>query len=99
MRHFAQPIFEMGQSSVNEKIDPKSYLPGRDAVTNAVKDLSDNLRQKLARDMQKGLLRLGDAFTVDEAHLKLQGRHYYDFTLHFMEIIEHGTYRDASFKN
>ena len=39
MRYFVHGIFKMGQSVLeSEKIDPKSYLRGRTAVKNAVRD-------------------------------------------------------------
>ncbi len=41
LNHFARTLFEMGQTvPANERIDPWSYLPGRTAITNAVKDIS-----------------------------------------------------------
>ena len=47
MRMFAKSIFEMDQSfPVNENIDPSGYFPRRTADTNAVHDISNNLRTK-----------------------------------------------------
>ena len=38
----------MGQTiPENEKIDPRSYLPGRNAVTGAVNEISDSFGKKL----------------------------------------------------
>ena len=86
MRIFAQSIFEMGQSvPANESIDPSGYLPGRTAVTIAVGDISKNLRIKFVTEKKYGLLQFGGAVTVDGVHLKLQGKHYYDFTLHLLK--------------
>ncbi len=46
-RHFAQAIFEMGQTiPINVKIYTKFYLAGRTAVTCALKDLTDFVRQE-----------------------------------------------------
>ena len=76
MRPFAKTIFEMGQTvPENEKIDPSSYLPGRIAVANAVKEISDSLRKKFMDDVQRGLLKYGGATKIDGAHLKMQGKH------------------------
>ena len=60
IRYFAQAIFEMGHTvPESERIDPKSYLPGRTAVTNAVRDLPASLRTKFVADMKQGLLKYG----------------------------------------
>ena len=99
MKDFAQSIFEMGQSvPENEKIDPKSYLPGRTAVTSAVKELSEQLRSNFTSEVQNGLLEYGGAATIDGVHLKVQGKHYFDFTLHFMDIQEKGRFSKVEFK-
>ena len=72
MHHFAQTIFEMGQSvPENEIIDLKSYLPGRTAVTNAVNDLSYECRQDFTSELRKGSLQYGGSITIDGAHLKV----------------------------
>ena len=85
MRMFAKSIFEMGQSvPANESIYPSGYLPGRTAVTYAVRDISNNSRRKFVAEKKNGRLQFGGAVTVDGYHLKLQGKHYYDFTLHFL---------------
>ncbi len=44
------------------------------------------MRKRLLIDIEEGMLRYGGAVTVDSVHLKLQGKHFYDFTVHFMEI-------------
>ena len=88
MRQFAKNIFEMCQTvPENEKIAPRSYLPGRTAATSPVKEISDSLRNKFVSDVQGSLVKYGGAITIDGAHLKMQGKHYYDFAIHFMEII------------
>ena len=61
--------------SVNGIIDPRSYLPGRMGVSNAVKDISSYLRERLVAYIQKGRLRHEGAVTVDGVHLKVQGKH------------------------
>ena len=82
----------------NELIDPKFCLPGRTAVTTAVKELSDKARQNFIARMHSGKLRYGGAATIDSVHLKLHGRHYYDFTLHFMHIREKGPFAGVQFE-
>ena len=97
-RMFAKSIFEMGQSIfANESIDPSGYLPGRTAVTNAVHDISNNLRTKFVAEKKYGRLQFGGAVTVDGVPLKLKGKQYYDFTLHFLEVKENGPFSDVSF--
>ena len=89
----------MGQSvTENEKIDPKSYMPGRTAIINAVKDLSDRYRQNFIKEQEKESLQYGGAIKIDGVHLKFQGRQCRDFTLYFMEISTNGTFGKAEFK-
>ena len=83
MAHFTKTIFELGQYvPVNEEIDPKSYLPSKPTVTNAVRDLSLPLRELFKANLDTGPLRFGGAVTVDGVHLKVKGTHYYDFAVH-----------------
>ena len=47
MRAFAKTIFEIGQTiPANQKIEIKSNLPGRNAVTSAVHDISNSYLEK-----------------------------------------------------
>ena len=99
MKNFAQTIFEMTQTvPANKKIDPKSYLPGRNAVTSAVRETSDSLRHKFITDRRNGLLRFGGAVTVDGVHLNVQGKHFYDFKLHFLEVKDKGPFSGVQFE-
>ena len=61
-------------------------MPGHNAVTSAVGETSDSLRHNFITDRRNGLLRFGGAVTVDGVHLKVQGKHFYDSTLHFLEV-------------
>ena len=76
---------------------PSSYLPGRTAATNAVRDIRNNLRTKFVAEKKDGLLQFGGAVTVDGVHLKLQRKHYYDFTPRFLEVKENGPFSGVSF--
>ncbi len=40
------------------------------------------MRKRLLIGIEEGMLRYGAAVTVDGVHLKLQGKHFYDFTVH-----------------
>ncbi len=98
MHNFAQTIFEMGQSvPANEKMDLKSYFPGRTATTNAVKDISTKYRLRFINEMKKGSLKYGGEITIDNVHLKVQGKLFYDFTLHYMEINNKGPFDSSLF--
>lgn len=48
MAHFAQTLFELGQTvPVNQSINPKYYLLGRNSDTSAFDQIADSLRQDL----------------------------------------------------
>ena len=73
MHHFAKAIFEMGQTvPENEKIDMRSYLSGRTAVTRSVKKISYSIHKEFMADVQGGLLKCRGAITIDGAHFKMQ---------------------------
>ena len=67
-------------------------MPGRTAVTSAVEQLSEQLRSNFTSEVQNGLLQYGGVATIDGVHLKVQGKHYFDFTLHYMDIQEKGRF-------
>ena len=93
MKQFVQIIFEIGQTvTENEKMDPKSYLRGRTAVTSAIKELSEQLRSNFTYEVQNRLLQYVGAATIDGVHLKVQRKYDFDFTLHFMDIQEKGPF-------
>ena len=96
IRMFVKSIFEMGQSvPENENIDPSGYLPGPIAVRNAVRVTNNNLRTKFVAEEKGGRLQFSGAVTVDRVHLKLQRKHYCDFTLHFIEVKGNGPFSDV----
>ncbi len=99
MRHFAQTVFELDQTApANENIDTKSYLPGRTAVPNAFKEQSKESRRKFLELVQNGTLRYGGAVTIDGLHSKAHGKHFYDFTVHYISVKEKGLFADAEFE-
>ncbi len=63
-----------------------------------MKYISSSLRQKFIAGAQNGLLKYGSAVTVDEVHLKVQSKHFYDFTLHFVRLQRKGPFQDVSFE-
>ena len=99
MHHLAHSVFEMGQYELeNETIDPKSDLPGRTAVTNALKDLGYKHRQYFASELRNGSLQYSAPITIDGVHLKVQVKHFYDFVLHFIEVSVNGPFQEPTFK-
>jgi len=84
---FATEIFKAGQSvPVGITINPKSYLPSRQAVSDAVSRIAADLRKNYAKVLLERVSGLGGAVTVDGVTLKIQGKHYYDFTVHQLSI-------------
>ena len=49
-------------------------------------------------DVQRGLLKYGGAITIDGADLKMQGKHYYDFTPSFMKIVNKGPFVEQQYQ-
>ena len=99
MAHLTRTIFELEQSvPVNEEIDPKSYLLSKTTVTNANHDLSLSICELFKANLDKGPLRFGGTVSVDGVHLKVKGAHYYDFTVHYMELIEKPTFNKVDFR-
>ena len=85
---FAEAVFKAGQSVPSGiTINPKSYLPSKYAVTSALTEIGCELRSKFKNVLEKKLIGLGGAVTVDGVSLKLQRRHYYDFTFHHIHVI------------
>jgi len=84
---FATEVFKAGQTCpTGFTINPKSYLPSRQAVTDAISRTAKQLRTQFAKQLHDNVKGLGGAVTVDGVTLKMQGRHYYDYTLHHIEI-------------
>lgn len=82
---------------INEEIDPKSHLPSKITVINAVHELSLSLRKVLKVNLDTEPLRFGGAITVDGVQLKVKGVHYYDFRAHYTESIEKPTFDKVDF--
>ena len=49
-------------------------------------------------DVQGGSLKYGVAITIDGAHLKMQEKHYYDFKLLYMEIVDKRPFVDQGYQ-
>jgi len=84
---FATEVFKAGQSvPVGIDINPKSYLPSRGAVSDAITRLVANMRKNFIDVLKARIGGYGGAVTVDGVTLKIQGKHYYDFTVHYMAV-------------
>lgn len=84
---YAEAVFKAGQSvPFGANISTNSYIPSRTAVTNALSRLAEEKRRKFARMLQDSLNDFGGAVTIDGVNLKLQNRHFYDFTVHHIHI-------------
>ena len=99
MQQFAKTIFELGQTvPVSERMNPKCYLLGRTAVTFAVGEISKSLRQKFAVQIESKCLKYGGAVSVDGVHFKVKGKHYYDFTVHYMAVDTKKSFEEPVFR-
>jgi len=84
---FATEVFKAGQSvPVGIVINLKSYLQSCGAVSDAVSRIAAELRKSYTKVLHERKSGRGDAVTVDGVTLKIQGKHYYDFTVHHMSI-------------
>ena len=73
------------------------HLPGRTAVSSAIQEYAELLRSEFHSDMKSGRLQFGGAVTIDGVHLKVQGKHFYDFTLLYIEIRQNTGFEEARF--
>ncbi len=87
MSEFAKALVELRQTvPVHENVEPMSYFPGQTAVTTAVKEFPHSMQKQFLEEMIDGCIKHRGAVSADWVHLKANGKHYYDFTVHFMRI-------------
>ena len=99
MIKFAKALFELVKIvPVHEHVEPMSYLPGQIAVTTAVKELAHSILKQFLTEMTEGCLKHGGAFSVDGVHLKANGKHYYDFKVHFMRVKRDNAHAEPTFQ-
>jgi len=85
---YAEAVFKAGQTvPFGANISTNSYVPSRTAVKNALERLAVQKRKNFARIFLESLESLGGAVTIDGVNLKVQGRHYYDFTVHHIDVV------------
>jgi len=84
---FASAVFQSGQTvPPTIGVNIKSILPSQYAVTQSLHDQAQVLRTKLAEKMTSATRMLSGAASCDGVTVKLQRKHYYDFTLYYMDI-------------
>ena len=88
MAAYTKTAFEAGQSTdLGIYVNEQSYLPSRTAINVSIKEILERERTKFAEDLGLILKNVGGAVSIDSATLKIQGRHYIDFTLQYVEVI------------
>ncbi len=86
---FAESVFKAGQTiPYGVSVNRKSYLPTRTAVNTALTNLVKKWREKFSVHLKSSLMSLGGAVSVDSVTLKIQNRHFLDFTVHHLTIAE-----------
>lgn len=87
MAAYAKAVFSAGQSvPVGIPINAKSYLPSRTAIKSSLDRLEVKLCAIFSKELRTNLLSQGGAVSVDGVTLKLQGKQYYDFTIHHISM-------------
>jgi len=87
MTSFAGAIFRAGQATaVSETIDIHDMLPSAKTVREGVRKLSREARSEFSSEILPGALIMGGGMTCDGLSLKIQDKHFYDLTVHFMEL-------------
>lgn len=92
MLNFSKSIFEMRETVIENKKFIRGLLYLKTATTSAVKEISNSILKKFMADVKGILIKCVRAIKIDEAHLKMQGKSYYYFTLRFMEIVGKGPF-------
>ncbi len=99
MFKFARTLSKLGQTvPFYEKVDPKSYLPGKSAVSKAVKEMAQGPRKEFVQEMQRGSFKSGGAVSVDRMHVKVSVKHFIDFTVHYMFVTRKKGHEEPMFE-
>jgi len=95
MACYAEAVFKAGQTVPHGvPINRASYLPSHIAVKNALSRLVSAQKTKFTKLFHETYNGLGGAITIDGVHLKVQGKHYYDFTVHHIDIVRANPFLD-----
>ena len=60
--------------------------------------MSHKYRQDFVSELRKGSSQYSEAIKIDGVHLKVQGKHFYDFILHSIEVGDNGPFQEPTFK-
>ena len=84
---FAESIFKAGQTiPYGVSINRKSYLPTKTAINSSLEKMVHDWRISFSKYLKNELMSSGGAVSIDGVTLKIQGRHFLDFTVHHMHI-------------
>ena len=80
-------VFQAGQSiPCGIKVHPKSYIPSRTSLGNSLTSLASVMRHEFRKILVDTILPFGGAISVDVVTLKVQNRHFYEFTFHHIDV-------------
>ncbi len=101
-RHTVWPIlrilFNSGQSVlVDVKVDPKPYFVGK-KLSEELKAISQYMRKEFLAEMAMWFTKNSGAVFVDGVHLKMNGNHFHDFTLHYIYYKDGFKYRKPTLR-
>ncbi len=72
-------VFKAGQGvPLDVKIDPKSHIQSRKAVTMSLGKLVKQYQHEFQEKLDNRVLSIGGAISIEGVNITVQGRHYYD---------------------
>jgi len=88
MIEFGSAVFQAGPvTSLSDKVDIADLFPSAKSVRQAVQELSEKMRSKFQFEILDGFLRTGGGMTCGGLTLKIQDKHFYELTLHYLEVV------------
>lgn len=70
------------------------FMPSRKSVTKSLSCIVNKLQRKFEADLRNDVIKRERGISIDGLTLTFQGRHYYDVTLHYMEIEKPKMFQD-----
>ncbi len=87
MAIFAESIFKAGQTiPYGVSINRQSYLPTRTAIRSSLEKMVQKWRLSFRGYLNNELMSSGGAVSIDGMTLKIQARHFLDFTVHHIHV-------------
>ncbi len=78
-------VFKAGQSvPLDVKMDPESYMPSLTVVTMSLEKLARQYQHQLRDKLRNSILSIGGAISINGVNITVQGKLYYDMTLHYV---------------